>query len=165
MSFAPPEPVAASTLHQLHAAHPVSSPTGAADCEQPSRISQPDSIGHSSRHNIPAVTLSTGAPPDIRGAPSCLGHRHTPQSASRQGSPGLPVYMGSPKSGARGALHARCSKLWGIFHVPSGMHTVLLLTILAWLCYLGAWLLLDFSLGNHLQVSLVPILSRLCAVA
>ena len=64
--------------------------------------------------------------------------------------------MGSLKSGARGALHARCSKLWGMFHVPSGMHTVLLLTILAWLCYLGAWLLLDFSLGNHLQVSRMP---------
>ncbi len=39
------------------------------------------------------------------------------------------------------------------------MHTVLLLTTLAWLCYLGAWLLLDFSLRNRLQVSslaLVP---------
>ena len=33
------------------------------------------------------------------------------------------------------------------------MHTVLLLTTLAWLCYLGAWLLLDFSLRNRLQVS------------
>jgi len=39
------------------------------------------------------------------------------------------------------------------------MHTVLLLTTLAWLCYLGAWLLLDFSLRNRLQVripALVP---------
>ena len=34
------------------------------------------------------------------------------------------------------------------------MHTVLLLSTLAWLCYLGAWLLLDFSLGQHLQVLL-----------
>lgn len=33
------------------------------------------------------------------------------------------------------------------------MHTVLLLSTLAWLCYLGAWLLLDFSLGQHLQAS------------
>lgn len=33
------------------------------------------------------------------------------------------------------------------------MHTVLLLTTLAWLCYLGAWLLLDFSLRNRLQAS------------
>lgn len=64
--------------------------------------------------------------------------------------------MGSPKSGTRGALHARCSRLWGMFQVPSGMHTVLLLSTLAWLCYLGAWLLLDVSLGNHLQVSPVP---------
>lgn len=105
------------------------------------------------------MSVTTGAPLDSRGAPHCLGHRHITQPQSRQGSPDLPVYMGSPKSGARGALHARCSKLWGLFHIPSGMHTVLLLTTLAWLCYLGAWLLLDFSLRNRLQVripALVP---------
>ena len=72
--------------------------------------------------------------------------------------------MGSPKSGARGALHTRCNKLWGLFHVPSGMHTVLLLSTLAWLCYLGAWLLLDFSLRNRLQVSCVSYLVMLHAV-
>lgn len=70
--------------------------------------------------------------------------------------------MGSPKSGTKGALQARCSKLWGMFHVPSGMHTVLLLSTLAWLCYLGAWLLLDFSLGNHLQVSPMHMCTLLC---
>ena len=108
---------------------------------------------HTLRRTIPTVSVTTGAPLDSRGALNCLGHRHNTQPPSRQGSPGLPVYMGSPKSGARGALHARCSKLWGLFHIPSGMHTVLLLTTLAWLCYLGAWLLLDFSLRNRLQVS------------
>ena len=41
------------------------------------------------------------------------------------------------------------------------MHTVLLLSTLAWLCYLGAWLLLDFSLRNRLQVSCVSYLVML----
>ena len=40
------------------------------------------------------------------------------------------------------------------------MHTVLLLTTLAWLCYLGAWLLLDFSLRNRLQVTSLALMPR-----